>query len=190
MSRGGHAHEVARHERHTAQLVAFAISAGLHFLFVAFLLRIPGLDNVTQDQSATEVVFIVSQSARQHVTRSESPSKHARKQPRAKPEEPQEALPVRESLPALVSPASAARLDLAIGPASFDFRKNPFAPPAPPLEATAPHFHVPMQDSSFSGRLQTMAQRRTCAELRSALAKDTESTASILNAMRQRDCDI
>lgn len=93
-------------------------------------------------------------------------------------------------LPEVAPSRPARRLDLAIAPGEFDFRRGPVERPSVPLDATATLLHVRMRDTSLGGRLQSMAQRRICGELRSALARNPESTASILGALQRHGCTI
>jgi len=54
-----------------------------------------------------------------------------------------------------------------------------------------PPSHLPgllMQDSSFGGRLQEAARRRTCGDLRGASRAKPESTEAIVASMKRWKC--
>jgi hypothetical protein len=195
VSHAGSAHQRV-HEGRRAKLAALAVTVGLHFFFVAGLLRVThaSLDGVTQDQDAIQVIFISRPSSVLH----QVPSTQAvapRQRTAALRQSPDlerqpKAISPMDDQPNVASTIPPTRLDFSIVPAEIDFRRNPIERPALVMEATPSRLQVRMLDRSFGGRLNAMTQRRACGELRAALATHSESTASIMQAMQRRGCAI
>ncbi|MGP1609283.1 MAG: hypothetical protein ACTS5G_01155 [Burkholderiales bacterium] len=175
--------------------MALAISVGLHFGFVAVLVPSMNgsLEDAMQGQNAIEIVFVDRPSNLAQVTQTETLGS-MRHHPVVQRQSPKlgsraKAMSASDDLPDVAS-TSATRLNLAIAPAEIDFRRNLVERPAPRLEATIIRLQIRMLDTSLGGRLQGMAQSRICGELRSALTRHWESTASIMSAIQRHGCAI
>jgi hypothetical protein len=158
-------------------------------VFAAVLMRptAGAPETVPQDQDVIQVVFI----ERAPEPRLQAPAVEV--PPRgttARARKPKKVTLPPDALPDVAPSHPARPLDLAIAPGAFDFRRSPVERTSARLDATTIRLHVRMRDTSLGGRLQSMAQQRICGELRSALARNPESTASILGALQRHGCTI
>ena len=194
-SRAGRAHRgLGTRADRRVHRTALAVTAVLHLGFATVLMRptAGAPETAPQDEVVMQVVFIeripdplpvktpaVEDRPRRTTSRARKPKAESRMR----------AVPAG-TLPDATPSRPARRLDLAIAPGKFDFRRSPVERASVPLDATTTLLHVRMRDTSLGGRLQSMAQQRICGELRSALARNPESTASILGALQRHGCAI
>ncbi|WP_386821806.1 hypothetical protein [Lysobacter brunescens] len=191
---------------------ALAATCAIQALLLYGLGRIPESRMARADRAddALEVVWIERPEAATADAMRIPPEAHAARRRSARPQRERSGAAIVSSMPSPLD-AAAASAPSSQAPVVADdawrpmpgagrssasdidpsaFRRDPLARRDTSFDPKPAALEEAIQDRSFGGWMQAATRKRMCGDLRAALRRSPESTASIIESMRRRGCRV
>lgn len=200
--------------REEPSYLALAATCAIHALLVGRLVWIPmsSVPRADDADDALDVIWIERPEAVSADSRRIAPESRAAERPSARSQRKHPAAttvtPMPHSPGAAVDAASAPAAPALVvtddawqpmsgpqRPSGSDidpsaFRRDPLARRDTSFDPQPAALEDAIQDRSFGGWMQSATKKRMCGDLRAALRRSPESTASIIDSMRRRGCKV